>query len=124
MFCAVNLLKYSLMFLQVAEALLCYCMRDLEARAAAELAGLHILPTVDDRMVSFQQAANGVRPVFIATVEQHRHLPTYQDFMVLKYPVCFCPMCQCNLRHHLTCIVGLVLQLQRGAEGEARLAIW
>ncbi|BDA44284.1 probable Sacsin [Coccomyxa sp. Obi] len=69
-----------------AAAMLAYCLADLDLsnpEAVAQLAGLHIVQTLQGGLVALQPCQAGVQPFLLATGEQQQLLPSSQASLVL-----------------------------------------
>lgn len=73
-----------------AAAMLSYCLSGLElsdAKAVQQLAGLHILQTLQGQLVALQPSQAGVPPLLLATGEQQQRLPPSQASLVMHCKV-------------------------------------
>lgn len=75
---------------EAADAMLSYCLSDLElssASALQQLVGLHIVQTLQGGLVALQTSQTGAQPLLLAIEEQQRLLPPSQSFHVLHCKV-------------------------------------
>lgn len=73
-----------------AAAMLAYCLADLDVsspEAVQQLAGLHIVQTLQGGLVALQPRQAGVQPFLLATGEQQQLLPSSQASLVLHCQV-------------------------------------
>ena len=78
-----------------AAAMLAYCLADSDLsnpEAVKQLAGLHIVQTLQGGLVALQPCQAGVQPFLLATGEQQQLLPSSQASLVLHCQVNTVPL--------------------------------